>query len=225
MKKKIAKFIIKILHSPKCFQPGSFFQDTLEFNLTKTRDYGDLTDQYGSNLVLMCNGQNLEHLNDVRFVSRLLGLGEPISSFDPNIDPNMAMAFWDGSQYEALGELADQNAPFIAQHLSEAEEKKILTVSRYPNFKFRAKQKLNLLRRQKKEPTFDEAMEKAIELHKEAKELGNILYNSYDQGKPVNPDTGVEYTKDEEDERYELYRAVNFNCNLYKAVAQELSAS
>lgn len=223
MKKKIEKFIIKILHSPKCFQPGSFFQNTLEFNLTKTRDHGDLVTQYGSKLVLMCNGQNLDHLNDIRFVSRLLGLGEPIRSFDPNIVPNMAMAFWDGNQYEALGELADQNAPFIAEHLSEAEEKKIIIVSRFPNFKFRAKQKINLLRQQKKEPTFDEAMDKAIELHKESSELRNLL-TWRDQEKPVNPDTGVEYTKDEQDERYELYRAVEFNCNLYKAVAQELSA-
>ena len=224
--KKTKSFIIKILHSAKCFRPGDFFQSTLEFNLTKTKDLGDLVYTYGKNLVLMCNGQDLDHKNDVKFVSRLLGIGDPICSFDPNIEPDVLMAFWDGDRYESLGSLADQNAPFIAKHIEEANEKKIIVLKRYPNFKFIAKQKLQSLKFQNKPiPTYDEALDKAIEFYKESSALRNLLSRSEDQGKPVNPDTGVEYTKDEEDERYNLLRASEFNCNLWKAMAQELPES
>ena len=221
---KAKKFVIQILYSAKCFRAGDFFQNTLAWNLENTKELGDLVAKNGKNLILMSNAsQNPELRNDLRFVSRLLGIGEPILTIDPNITPKLVMAFWDGTNHSYMEEgMAAKDAPFIAKHIEEAEDKKILVINRYPNWKFRAKQKLNLLEREKKTPTYDEAMDNAKRLHKEAKELRNVL-TWRDDIRPVNPDTGVEYTKEEQDERYELLKAVDFNCKLWKAVVGELS--
>ena len=221
---KAKKFVIQILYSAKCFRAGDFFQNTLAWNLENTKELGDLFGKNGKNLILMSNASQTPELrNDLRFVSRLLGIGEPILTIDPNITPKLVMAFWDGTNHSYMEEgMAAKDAPFIAKHIEEAEDKKILVINRYPNWKFRAKQKLNLLEREKKTPTYDEAMDNAKRLHKEAKELRNVL-TWRDDIRPVNPDTGVEYTKEEQDERYELLKAVDFNCKLWKAVVGELS--
>ena len=221
---KAKKFVIQILYSAKCFRAGDFFQNTLAWNLENTKELGDLVAKNGKNLILMSNAsQNPELRNDLRFVSRLLGIGEPILTIDPNITPKLVMAFWDGTNHSYMEEgMAAKDAPFIAKHIEEAEDKKILVINRYPNWKFRAKQKLNLLEREKKTPTYDEAMDNAKRLHNEAKVLRNVL-TWRDDIRPVNPDTGVEYTKEEQDERYELLKAVDFNCKLWKAVVGELS--
>ena len=223
MGNKVKDFVVQILHSARCFRPGDFFQSTLEYNLQNTQELGDLTTK-GNSLVLMCNAsQDPDLRNDIRFVSSLLDLGDPLLSIDPNIKPDLVIAFWDGTNHSYMEEgMAAKDAPFIAKHIEEAEDKKILVINRYPNWKFRAKQKLNLLEREKKTPTYDEAMDNAKRLHKEAKELRNVL-TWRDDIRPVNPDTGVEYTKEEQDERYELLKAVDFNCKLWKAVVGELS--
>ena len=220
---KAKKFVIQILYSAKCFRAGDFFQNTLAWNLENTKELGDLVAKNGKNLILMSNAsQNPELRNDLRFVSRLLGIGEPILTIDPNITPKLVMAFWDGTNHSYMEEgMAAKDATFIAKHIEEAEDKKILVINRYPNWTYRAKQKLSIAKNQNKIPTYDEAMDNAIQLHNQVKEQREVL-TWRDDIRPINPDTGIEYTRDEQDERYELFKATDFNCKLWKAVANEL---
>ena len=221
---KAKKFIILVLHSAKRFRAGDFFQETLAWNLENTKEKGDLVAEHGKNLVLMANAsQDPDLRNDLRFVSSLLDIGEPLFSIDPNITPDLALAFLDGKNYSYMEEgMAAKDAPFIAKHIEEVEDKKILVLNRYPNWPYRAKQKLSMAKNQNKTPTYDEALKRAIGLHKDVKEQKEVL-TWRDEYRPINPDTGVEYTRDEQDERYELYKSTDFNYKLWKAVAGELA--
>ena len=73
-------------------------------------------------------------------------------------------------------------------------------------------------------PTLDLAMEN---FHKENQKANDIrgMVTWGDEPRPIDPDTGIEYTKEEHDQNRDILSAYDFNASLWKGVYQSLEAS
>ena len=209
----MASFIIQILHSAKCFRKGSFFQRTLSWNLTQSQA-GNFVEGYGKKLTILHDNNS-----DVKYVAAKLGVKSEICK--PSHVPNMIISFWDGDKHEQLGTLAADDAPEIAKKLDTARQKGIEIVSRYPNFNFRASQKLAILTSQGKRPTAKECLDKAIAEDNLAEAIRNeVAFRGEEPA--LDPDTGQVYSAEASQERWNVINAHEFNSNLYRGMWETL---
>jgi len=208
----MSKFIIQILHSAKCFRKGSFFQRTLSWNLTQSKN-GNFVDGYKKNLVLVHDNNS-----DVEYIGAKLGVKTEIFKSQT---PDILMAYWDGDKHEQLGTMAAPDAPAIAEKIQQARSTGIEVISRYPNFTFRAQQKIAILTNEGKRPTVEKALAYAIEEDDKAEELRNQLAFR-DEQPAVDPDTGLPYSAEAKDAKYNIINAHEFNSNLWRGIWEEM---
>jgi hypothetical protein len=226
----MANFIIQILRSKIAFASNSFFESTLDWNLTKNT-------AKEVDFVSVFNGKKNEDGDtkptllivsddkDVMFwcAQNQIAYQEP----KPSHKVNLAMAFWDGPSYRSMPEeMVDPNSAKIDNTIQSIREsnKNCRVINRYPTINFRVNQKLKALMAKGIIPTLDLAMENFHKENKLANEIrGSVTWG--DQPRPIDPDTGTEYTKEEHDQNRDLLSARDFNANLWKGVYQSLAAA
>ena len=71
-------------------------------------------------------------------------------------------------------------------------------------------------------PTLDLAMEN---FHKENQKANDIrgMVTWGDEPRPIDPDTGIEYTKEEHDQNRDILSAYDFNASLWKGIDQNIN--
>tara|TARA_R110002051_G_scaffold258267_1_gene317593 strand:+ start:60 stop:743 length:684 start_codon:yes stop_codon:yes gene_type:complete len=226
----MANFIIQILRSKIAFASDSFFESTLNWNLTQnTKSEVDFVSAY--------SGKKNED-GDTRDTLKLISDDEDVMFWcdehgvlyetpRPSHKVNLAFAFWDGPRYDSLPtEMVDPDSPKIDKSIKgilEANEG-CRVIHRYPTITFRVKGKLQALHSKGITPTLDLAMGHYREENTKATELRNMITWG-DQPKPIDPDTGVEYPQEEIDQNINLYNAYQFNADLWKAVYKHLKTS
>ena len=226
----MANFIIQILRSKFAFASDSFFENTLGWNLTKnTNTQVDFVSVFNgeknedgdtkAKLLIVSDDKN------VMFWCRQnqVDYQEP----KPSHKVNLLMAFWDGPSYRTMPEnMIDPNSAKIDSTIQSIREanKNCELVNRYPTINYRVNQKIKALKNKGIVPTMDNAMEnfnKEIALADEIR--GMVTFG--DQPRPIDPDTGVEFTKEEHDQNRDALNTRDFNASLYKAIYIKLETN
>jgi len=226
----MANFIIQILRSKIAFASDSFFESTLNWNLTQNKkNEVDFVSAY--------SGKKNED-GDTRDTLKLISDDEdvmfwcdehnvPFEAPKPSHKVNLMMAFWDGPRYDSLPtEMVDPESPKIDQSIQKVLESNegCRVIHRYPTITFRVKGKLQALQNKGITPTLDLAMGHYREENNKAIELRNIVTWG-DEPRAINPDTGVEFPQEELDQNRNLLNGYQFNADLWKAVYKHLKTS
>ena len=225
----MANFIIQILRSQFAFASNSFFESTLDWNLTKNTtkevDFvsvfnGEKNEDGDTKPKLLIVGDDKEVL--FWCAKNQVAYQEP----KPSHKINIIMPFWDGNSYRTMPqEMIDPDSANIdktIQRVLETNEGCRL-INRYPTIKYRINQKMKALMNKGIVPTLEYAMENFHKENNLANEIrGMVTWG--DEPRPIDPDTGVEFTKEEHDHNRDLLSSRDFNANLWKGVYQELAS-
>jgi len=185
----MANFIIQILRSKIAFASDTFFESTLNWNLTQnTKSEVDF--------VSVFNGEKNED-GVKKATLKVISDDE-----DVMIDPNSA------------------NIDKTIQKVLESNES-CRVVNRYPTITFRVKGKIKALMAKGIVPTLDLAMDTYREYKTKADDIRNLVTWG-DQPRAIDPDTGVEFTKEEHDQNRDLLNGYQFNTDLWKAIYKDL---
>ena len=226
----MANFIIQILRSKIAFASNSFFESTLNWNLTKNTDKE-------VDFVSVFNGEKNED-GDTKPKLLIVSDDKEVMFWcaqkqiayqapKPSHKVNLLMAFWDGISFNTMpSEMVDPNSEKINQTINLVLEsnENCRVINRYPTINYRVNQKLKALMAKGIIPTLDLAMEN---FHKENDKANDIrgMVTWGDQPRPIDPDTGIEFTKEEHDQNRDLLKSYDFNASLWKGVYQNLEAS
>ena len=226
----MANFIIQILRSKIAFASNSFFESTLDWNLTKNT-------AKEVDFVSVFNGEKNED-GDTKPKLLIVSDDKEVMFWcaqkqiayqapKPSDKVNLLMAFWDGTSYRTMPEeMVDPNSSVIDNMIQviRSRTKNCRVINRYPTINFRVNQKLKALMAKGIIPTLDLAMEN---FHKENQKANDIrgMVTGGDEPRPIDPDTGIEYTKEEHDQKRDILSAYDFNASLWKGVYQSLEAS
>ena len=220
------KLIIHIIRSTKAFPSTNFFLNTLEWNLRKNENAVDYVKVYNgeknedgdvkAKLLIITNDKDVKAwamMNNVDYT-------DPTPKLEKQT--NILMNYWNGVAYKSLPkEFQASEDKLIAQKIAEyAKTEKVEIINRYPSVKFRAKQKLNSIKKKGMIPTkemFVEEYRKNTELAEEIRE--KVTWR--DDQPAIDPDTDLPYSKEENDANQELLNSYTFNANLAMACAQE----
>ena len=231
------KLIIHIIRSQKAFPSTNFFLNTLEWNLRKNQNDVDYVKIY--------NGEKNED-GDVKAKLLIISSDKDVKGWclmnkvdcedpTPKLEKkvNKLISFWNGPAFRSLPkEMQSDDDWTISEKIKEYFERNrgtnkfdgkgpsVEVVDRYPSVKFRAKQKLNSIKKKGMIPTqemFVEEYRKNTELAEEIRE--KVTWR--DDQPAIDPDTDLPYTKEENDANQELLNSYTFNANLAMACAQE----
>tara|TARA_R110002051_G_scaffold131109_1_gene204962 strand:+ start:535 stop:1218 length:684 start_codon:yes stop_codon:yes gene_type:complete len=226
----MANFIIQILRSKFAFASNSFFESTLDWNLTKNT-------AKEVDFVSVFNGKKNED-GDTKATLLIVSDDKEVMFWcaqkqiayqapKPSHKVNLLMAFWDGTSYRTMPEeMVDPNSEKIDNTIQSVREsnKDCRVINRYPTINYRVNQKLKALMAKGIIPTLDLAMDN---FHKENNKANNIrgMVTWGDEPRAIDPDTGVEFTKEEHDQNRDILKAYDFNASLWKGVYQSLEAT
>jgi len=230
-------FIIHIIRSTKAFPSTNFFLNTLEWNLKKnTNDV---------NYVEVYDGTKNED-GDIKAKLTIISSDKDVKGWclmnkvdcqdpTPKLEEkaNKLISFWNGPAFRSLPEEMQSDDDWtISEKIKEYYERirgtnkfdgkgpGIEVVNRYPSVKFRAKQKLNSIKKKGMIPTQEMFVEEYTKNTKLADELRDRV-TWRDDPLPIDEDTGVSISKEENDTNKDLLNSYTFNANLAMACAQE----
>ena len=216
----MANFIIQILRSKIAFASDTFFESTLNWNLTQnTKSEVDFVSVFNGEKnedgVKKATLKVISDDEDVMFWCDEHNV--PFEAPKPSHKVNLLMAFWDGPAYRTMPqEMIDKT---IQKVLESNESCRV--VNRYPTITFRVKGKIKALMAKGIVPTLDLAMDTYREYKTKADDIRNLVTWG-DQPRAIDPDTGVEFTKEEHDQNRDLLNGYQFNTDLWKAIYKDL---
>ena len=223
----MANFIIQILRSKIAFASDSFFENTLGWNLTKNTNTqvdfvsvfnGEKNEDGDTKPKLLIVGDDKEVL--FWCAKNQVAYQEP----KPSHKINIIMPFWDGNSYRNMPEeMVDPDSANIDKTIQRVLEtnESCRVVNRYPTITFRVKGKIKALMAKGIVPTLDLAMDNYREYKAKADDIRNLVTWG-DQPRAIDPDSGVEFTKEEHDQNRDLLNGYQFNTDLWKALYKDL---